>query len=276
MKMVFLAGVLLFAISCHGLDSPTASARIVNEIESARTQMGRIDDDTPHWQVIAYPELSFAHAVDVGMMLYTDTRLTDRRDATLRRAFYETDYFPYVRWNWELAEGWVLSTQPQMGFSYVYHSESFKNGEISFYGDFRFTETLKTPYLTTLVYFRRIYEPGNRMNGHVILSRTFTSSWMDLQFMPFARLFFGNSEEQALRFGLDPDWNGKNRHKPGFSSVMLGMVVSKRISEHMSCFASFKELVVANQEYRNTLSQRSRPVNYCDYAIFSVGVMMDF
>ena len=33
---------------------------------------------------------------------------------------------------------------------------------------------------------------------------------------------------------------------------------------------------VANQEYRNTLSQRSRPVNYCDYAIFSVGVTMQF
>lgn len=64
--------------------------------------------------------------------------------------------------------------------------------------------------------------------------------------------------------------------QPGFSSVMLGMVVSKRISEHMSCFASFKELVVANQEYRNTLSQRSRPVNHCDYAIFSVGVTMQF
>ena len=85
MNMVFLAGVLLFAISCHGLHAPTASARVVNEIESARMQMGRIDDDTPHWQIIAYPELSFGHVIDVGMMLYTDTRLTDRRDATLRR-----------------------------------------------------------------------------------------------------------------------------------------------------------------------------------------------
>ena len=37
-----------------------------------------------------------------------------------------------------------------------------------------------------------------------------------------------------------------------------------------------KELVVVNSACRETLSQRSRPVNYCDYAIFSVGVTMQF
>ena len=48
------------------------------------------------------------------------------------------------------------------------------------------------------------------------------------------------------------------------------------MNDYMSCFVSFKELVVVNPECRNTLSQCNRPVNHCDYAIFSAGVMMDF
>lgn len=276
MRNGVFAAVLLPSALCQAVEPPSASVKIVSEVETARMQMGRIDDDTPHWQVIAYPELAFAHVVDVGMMLYTDTRLTDRRDATLRRAFYETDYFPFVRWNWVLSEGWTLSTQPQMGFSYIHHSKSFNNGETAFYGDFRWTETLTTPYGTAFVYFRRIYDPGYRMNGHIGLSRTFTSPLLDLQVKPFVLFFFGNAEENALRFGLDPKWNGENRHKSNFSSIMPGMVVSKKINDRMSCFVSFKELVVVNSACRNTLSQRSRPVNHRDYAIFSVGVTMIF
>lgn len=103
--------------------------------------MGRIDDDTPHWQIIAYPEMAFSDLVSLGMMLYTDTRLSDRRDATLRRAFYETDYFPYIFWNWEIADGWVVRTKPQMGFSYVHSSRKANHGRTNFYGDFRWTET---------------------------------------------------------------------------------------------------------------------------------------
>lgn len=271
-----ICGITVLAMSGFCVELPKFSASVVNEIETARTQMGRIDDDTPHWQIIAYPEVSFAHIADVGMMLYTDTRLSDRRDSTLRRAFYETDYFPYFRWNLELAEGWFLRTQPQMGFSYVHHSREMNQVATSFYGDFRWTETLETPHVTMFVYFRKIYDPDSRMNGHIGVLRKFKLSWYNLKITPLFLLFFGNAEENAMRYGLDPAWNGENRHSAGFSSVMPGVSISRRLNDWLSCFISFKELVVVGQEYRDTLSKRSRPVNYCDYAIFSIGMVVDF
>lgn len=252
----------------------------VTEFESARWQHGRIDDDHPHWCNIAFAEMKTPfEGFTVGTMYYGDTYLTGYFDHTIRRFMYENDLFPYVRHDWQIAEGWALHSQlVQSGLTFLtgYRNESRHNN--TFYWDYRGTETLDTPWFSVWVFFRNMINFDKRLDVNWGVRRVFDLP-LDFKLALKAMFFGGDSVEAECRYGLPPQWQGENRYDFGVLNAMLADVTLLHplpFFDHLSVYVSFREFALIDPTVREASDCRPRPTNYRDLAMLAMGVGYDF
>ena len=250
----------------------------VTEVESARWQHGRIDDDNPHWCHVGFAEAKLpSEGLSIGTMVYNDTYLTGANDHKIRRFLYENDLFPYLRHDWRIADGWVLHSQLlQTGLTFL---SGFRNeycDSKTFYWDYRGTETLDTPWCSVWFFFRKMINNDSRLDVNWGAYRSFR---LPFDFTLRAKLivFGGDSEEAELRYGIPPDWRGRNRYGFSMANACLAEATLVRpICGHFSAYVSFREFALIDSTVRRASSFRTRPTNYRDLAIVAVGIGYDF
>lgn len=262
------AAAALAAASARGEATGRPVAFAKNEIETGHTMLGKVITVDPRW------------VLDVGATWRTErfgyflvgvwnaTELTDRYDATRRRAFNEIDPRVGYGYAWTFADGWSLDTRLEFQHSQMHYADTS-----DVFRQWIGTETLSTPWVDVYGFAWVITYPYQAPAYRVGALKDIPV-WGPVSIEPHVYLDLGPERWNRRRFG---EWtDDPARYSSGANAINAHLLAHWRVNGNVRLYAGVRHISAVQGEVRRQLRAWDSPNGKPDFTYFVVGAYVTF
>lgn len=250
------------------------SLRFVPEFRTAYISRGRVCEDRPVSTQLIKADAGIGPYGRVGLWNWDVSALGNRRQNIYRRAFHEVDYGIYYRYDWEITEGWTLTTDIMKDWITLPGAR----GKVRGHGDatmheHRFYEALKNPYLTVWCLIRRGTHPYDWTYYRVGAQHGFALT-DELTLTP---IFYAElADERLFRHRYGQNVSGGSYHS-GIQSLVAQLQLSWKVKDWLSLTATITQFGIVSEDARESIVENGAiGQRHRDLTIFGVGAVVKF
>lgn len=243
------------------------------DVRTAYFSRGRVSEDRPVQSNLVRLDLSLGEWGGVGLWHWHYNSLTERNRGTRDCQFAELDWGVLCNHSIEIAENWSFDGEFMIRwFTMLFYHDPYKGSSDKSILEYYYDASLKNPYLTPVVRFRRGLHGQDYFYVRPGVRKPLEFDWLPegLTVTPAFYVDFGNERMHMLRYGKRrPDGSSWGN---GAMAVLGEIAFSYPLNEHFTLFAALQQFGIVNKDAREvTHSPRHR-----DLTIFSTGIRCKF
>ena len=259
----------MIAIVAAGILAPFF-VEVTPEVRSSYLSLGKLMEDRP-MQItsvrIGYDAGEFGR---FGIRNWDVSSLTDRRHDAHRRALYHTEFGPTWQHDFDITEGWRLTSDITRSWT-IYRG--FENGKSNrTYHWYQIGQSLENPYVVPFYRLRRCFH-GNDYLYFMVGVRKKLAFLDDFYLTPSVYVDGGNSRNYNRAIGTRPD--GERWHS-GVSSVTFRLELGWLVCENVSAFMFVEQYEVVGQAARHAIEASTYRCAHKDWTLGGVGCRIRF
>ena len=259
----------MIAIVAAGILAPFF-VEVTPEVRSSYLSLGKLMEDRP-MQItsvrIGYDAGEFGR---FGIRNWDVSSLTDRRHDAHRHALYHTEFGPTWQYDFDIAEGWRLTSDITRSWT-IYRG--FENGKSNrTYHWYQIGQSLENPYVVPFSRLRRCFH-GNDYLYFMVGVRKKLAFLDDFYLTPSVYVDGGNSRNYNRAIGTRPD--GERWHS-GVSSVTFRLELGWLVCENVSAFMFVEQYEVVGQAARHAIEASTYRCAHKDWTLGGVGCRIRF
>ena len=259
----------MIAIVAAGILAPFF-VEVTPEVRSSYLSLGKLMEDRP-MQItsvrIGYDAGEFGR---FGIRNWDVSSLTDRRHDAHRHALYHTEFGPTWQYDFDIAEGWRLTSDITRSWT-IYRG--FENGKSNrTYHWYQIGQSLENPYVVPFYRLRRCFH-GNDYLYFMVGVRKKLAFLDDFYLTPSVCVDGGNSRNYNRAIGTRPD--GERWHS-GVSSVTFRLELGWLVCENVSAFMFVEQYEVVGQAARHAIEASTYRCAHKDWTLGGVGCRIRF
>lgn len=259
----------MIAIVAAGILAPFF-VEVTPEVRSSYLSLGKLMEDRP-MQItsvrIGYDAGEFGR---FGIRNWDVSSLTDRRHDAHRHALYHTEFGPTWQYDFDIAEGWRLTSDITRSWT-IYRG--FENGKSNrTYHWYQIGQSLENPYVVPFYRLRRCFH-GNDYLYFMVGVRKKLAFLDDFYLTPSVYVDGGNSRNYNRAIGTRPD--GERWHS-GVSSVTFRLELGWLVCENVSAFMFVEQYEVVGQAARHAIEASTYRCAHKDWTLGGVGCRIRF